>query len=435
MTAGTHSLRTLSAAKLRSGVIVAIIAVVGLAGMGWYRWQTGTPTTQPIASNGAVPAPTKTVTALGRLEPQGTAIQVSAPASSNGNRVEQLLVDEGDRVRTGQVVAILDNRDSLQAALTAAEDQVRLAQAQLRQVQAGAKVGEIQAQAARAQQAKAELDTDRAAQADEISRLQAQWDGDRQAQEATIDRLQAALHNAQSEFERYRRLQAEGGLSQADLDSKRLTLDTAQAQVVEAQAVLHRINLTAQRQLDQAKTKLQRTIASGQQQVRAATATLSQVQEVRPVDVQVAQAEVDRAIAAAQQAKASLDLASVKAPQDGTVMKISTYAGEVVSATDGILTLGQTDHMEAVLEVYQSDIARIRPGQKVRLTSDSLPDQMLLGTVERVGWQVLRQQVVNTDPSANIDNRVVEVRVALTPASSRHATRLANLQVLAAIAL
>jgi HlyD family secretion protein len=427
-----HSAAKLKASiRSRFGKVLAIAGLFGLAGTGLYLFQKA----QAPAVGSAVAESVQvqaTVTALGRLEPKGTVIKLSAPTSSNGNRVDRLLVKEGDLVKAGQTIAILDNRDRLQAALDEAEEQVRLAQAKLVQVRAGAKSGEIDAQAAKSRQTQVELQNDRASQSDEISRVQAQWDGDRHAQEATLRRIQASLKNAQAEFDRYRQLQAQGGISKSELDSKRLTLDTAQQQVEEAKAVVSRINLTAQRQISQAQTKLQRT--SGNQQVQQADATLNQVAEVRPVDVQVAKVEVDQAIAAAKQAKASLAQAYVKAPQDGMVMKIHTYAGEVISSADGIVELGQTQQMDAVAEVYQSDFSKVKVGQKARITSDSLTGE-LTGTVIRSGWQIQRQNVINTDPSSNIDSRVVEVHVTLDPESSRKAAKFTNLQVQVAIEL
>ncbi|WP_404790517.1 efflux RND transporter periplasmic adaptor subunit [Altericista sp. CCNU0014] len=431
-----------SAAELKASISAlqrswrtwAIAGAIGLAGTGWYVSQREAAPAVRSTVDAPVQIQPRTVTALGRLEPRGTVIKLSAPTSNNGNRVERLLVKEGDRVKAGQIIAILDDRDRLQAAFDEAEAQVRLAQAKLVQVRAGAKSGEIDAQAAKSRQIQIELQNDRASQADEISRVQAQWDGDRLSQEAAIRRLQAARNNARVEFERYRRLQAQGGISKSELDSKRLAFNTAQQQVEEAQAVLNRINLTAQRALDQAKTKFQRTIASGQQQVQQTNATLDQIREVRSVDVQVAEVEVDRATAAAKQAKANLDRASVKAPQDGTIMKIHTYAGEVVASTDGIVELGQNRNMDAVAEVYQSDFSKVKVGQKARITSDSLPGE-LTGTVARTGWQIQRQNVINTDPSANIDSRVAEVHVALDAESSRKAAKFTNLQVQVAIEL
>jgi HlyD family secretion protein len=68
------------------------------------------------------------------------------------------------------------------------------------------------------------------------------------------------------------------------------------------------------------------------------------------------------------------------------------------------------------------------------VTSDSLPGE-LQGTVDWIGSKVLRQNVVNTDPSENIDARVVEVHVRLNEASSQKAAKFTNLQVKVVIEL
>jgi HlyD family secretion protein len=109
---------------------------------------------------------------LGRLQPQGElVIKLSAATSTNGNRVDQLLVKEGDRVKAGQAMAILDSRDRLQAALEESERQVASARAKLAQTMAGAKSGEIAAQAAKSRQAQVELQKDRDSQVDQITRV------------------------------------------------------------------------------------------------------------------------------------------------------------------------------------------------------------------------------------------------------------------------
>lgn len=88
--------------------------------------------------------------------------------------------------------------------------------------------------------------------------------------------------------------------------------------------------------------------------------------------------------------------------------------------------------MYAVAEVYQSDIHKVRPGQKVKVSSDSLPGE-LQGTVDWLGMQIQRQNVINADPSSNIDARIVEVHVRLDQASSVKAAQFTNLQVKAVI--
>jgi HlyD family secretion protein len=392
--AGNPSSKRLS----RPLTLLAIAATLATGGvMAYTVWAGRIPQSSTTPSTVISTPQIKTVTALGRLEPEGEAIALSAPTSAEGNRVDQLLVKEGDRVRKGQAIAILNSRDRFQASVMQAQEQVRVAQAKLDQVRAGAKTGEIQAQRS------------------QIAQLEAERVGDLNAQAATVARLEAEVQNAQVEYQRYALLYQNGAVSASQRDSKRLTLTTSQKQLQEAQAARDR------------------TRNSRQQQLNEARATLDRIAEVRPVDVQVAQADVRQALAAVEQAKANLEQASVRSPQDGQILKIYTRPGELIS-NDGIAEIGRTQQMFAIAEVYQSDIKNIRPGQTAQVSSDSI-DSELIGTVEQVGYKVLRQDIVNSDPSANIDGRIVEVKIRLNADSSGKAARLTNQQVKVVIKL
>lgn len=336
---------------------------------------------------------TRTVTALGRLEPQGEAVHPATTGSLEGTRILQVLVKEGDKVRAGQVLAILDTRDRRITALKEAQEQVKVAQARLAQVKAGAKAGEINAQKAT------------------IQRMEAELQGNVTAQEATVKRLEAELSNAETEYKRYQQLYRDGAISASTLDSKRLTAETTQKRLEEGKATLKRVRETVQAQLNEAR------------------ATLTRIAEIRPTDVQTAQAEVNQAIAAVEKAKADLELAYVRSPRDGRVLKIHTRAGEVVSNQgEGILKLGQTDQMYVVAEVYETDIGKVRQGQRATITSDAFAEK-LQGTVDQIGWEVGKQDILNTDPAAATDARVVEVKIRLDSVSSRRVAALNNLQV------
>ena len=361
-------------------------------GYGWVRSALGRPEPPPPIATPTI----QTVTALGRLAPRGEVIKLSAPTSSQESRIDRLLVQEGDQVKVGQVVAVLDSHDRLKAALAEAEEQVRVAESQLAVIQAGAKQGEITAQQA------------------EIARITVDRQGDIEAQAATVARLQAELQNADVEADRYQSLYQDGAVSASQRDSKRLTRDTAQRSLQSAQASLDRLR------------------AASPQELNRARATLDQIAEVRPVDIQAAQAEVNRAMAARDRAKASYDQTLVKSPIAGEVLYIHTRSGEVVSSS-GIIEIGQTQQMQAIAEVYQSDVGKVQVGQRVRVISEAIPGE-LTGTVDRVGSQVLRQSIVNTDPSANIDARVIEVHATLDDASSQKAAKFTNLQVQVVIA-
>lgn len=419
----------------RPPVLMAVLATITAGGVGAYTVQKTRNANVEAAKKQAIPVvQVKTVTALGRLEPKGEIIQLSAPASAEGSRVEKLLVREGSKINEGQIIAILDSRDRLTAALAEAQEQVRVAQANLAQVKAGAKQGEIEAQKAAIARIQAEQDTEIPAQKAAIARLEAERDTEIEAQKATIAQAQAQLNNALAEYRRYQALYQQGAISASFQDTKRLTLTTAQQQIAQATANLKRIQTSREQQIAEARANLKRIETSREQQLLEGRATLNKIAEVRSVDVEAAQAEVDRAKAAVKRAEANLRLAFVRSPEQGQVLKINTRPGEVVSTSDGIAEIGQTSQMYAVAEVYQTDINKVRLGQRVRLQSESLGDQ-LVGTVDRLGMQVQRQNVINSDPTSNIDSRVVEVHVRLDEPSSEKSARFSNLQVRAVIEL
>ncbi len=451
----------------RLAVTVAAFAMGGVSIYTLQRFKGGEIAQKPQA---AVPATPKieTVTALGRLEPKGEVIELSAPSmGAEGSRVEQLLVHVGDNVKTDQVIAILDNRDRLMAAFKEAKEALRVAQANLALVKAGAKQGDIEAQKAgvarlqaekiseiKAQQAainrlQVEQTTEARAQQATINRLQAERAREIEAQRATIARLEAELENARLEKGRYQSLYKAGAISVSLRDSKNLVLQTAKEQLVEARANLGRIKASKEQQLAEAranleriqssreqqlaqeKANLERIQSSLEQQINQSKATLASIAEVRPADVMVAQAEVNRAVAAMNRSGADLKQAYVRSPQNGQIFDINTRPGEKVS-DQGIVEIGQTSDMYAIVEVYQSDINKIRLGQQVELLADAVPGK-LTGIVDQIGLQVQKQNVVNSDPSTNIDSRVVEVHVRLDDESSLQAARFTNLQVKAVV--
>ncbi|MEN9518631.1 MAG: hypothetical protein RLZZ381_1219, partial [Cyanobacteriota bacterium] len=369
-------------------IILGLALIVGGATV--YKFRQAS-VTQPEPVTQTMPV-IKTVTALGRLEPSGEIIEISAASGSEGNRIEELLVKQGDRVKAGDVIAVLDSRDRLQSALNQSQSQVRVAEANLALVKAGAKTGEIEAQEAA------------------IARIETERSNDIMAQTAMVERMQAELNNAQVEYQRYQKLYQDGAISASQRDSKYLALATAKEQVEEAQANLNRIKSGQQEQLAEAK------------------ATLNKIAEVRPVDIAIAEAEIREAQAAVKTAQAELDRADIKSPQAGTIIKIMTRPGEVIASDEGIVRIGQTSQMYAVAEVYESDIGKVKLGQKVSVTSSAL-SQKLTGTVDSIGLEVERQEVVNTDPTANIDAKVVEVKVKLDPESSKQVAGLTNLSV------
>lgn len=331
------------------------------------------------------------VTALGRLEPEGEVMRLAAPVVLDGDRLKELRVQVGDRVKAGQIIALLDASDRLSDEVMQAKAQVEIAQAEFARVQAGAKQSEIQAQEAT------------------IVRLEADLRGGDAAQSAAISRWQAEVRTAEAELTRFEQLYAQGAISASILDTKRLTAATTRAQLQEAQSNRDRL------------------ANSLQAQILEASSTRDRIAEVRPVDIATKAREVDSAIAALRRAETNLAQAYIRAPRDGQILKIRTKLGEKVGS-EGIIELGATDRMVAVLEVYQTEIDRVKIGQSATISGQAFQGEVQ-GIVSQIGLQVERQRIASNQPGENLDRRIIEVKVRLNPEDSRRVATFTNLQV------
>ncbi|MCP9839703.1 HlyD family efflux transporter periplasmic adaptor subunit [Synechococcus sp. J7-Johnson] len=243
----------------------------------------------------AQPRTLEAVSALGRLEPAGDIRKLAAPITGIGGspRITELLVEEGQRVQAGQLLATFDTGPALQA-------QRRLLQSRIANL------------------------------TDQVTLLG-------------------------REISRYRQLAKAGATPPADLESRELTLVELKGNLREAQDEL---------------------------------------------------------------VKTEADLVNtvLRAPFSGTVLKLQSRVGER-PGDDGILELGASDQMEVLAEVYESDINRLRLGQRASVTSENGGfSGTLNGRVIRISPQVRQRDVLSTDPTGDADARIVEVRLALDPA-------------------
>ncbi len=378
-------------AKSPNSWMVIAVVLAGLAGLGTYR--SLTQTQQPVASAPTV-QPVRTVAALGRVEPEGSVIKVSV-VNARDSRVDRLLVKEGDAVQAGQIIAVLQGLDRQQAAVVEAERNLAVQQAKLKQTRAGtSNSSQLLAQQA------------------EIARLQAELRTETSEKQSELRSQEAGLRNAETTYQRYASLHQQGAVSAAELDNYRKAYEQAQAQLDAAQARLANQVETLTAEIDQAQ------------------ANLKNLSEVRPVDVSVPQAEVSYANSQLQSAKARLEDFYVRVPVAGRILKINTLVGEQVNADQGIVDLGQTERMYVVAEVYETDVSRVKAGQRATIVSENggFADA-LQGTVEQIGLQIKKSDVLNTDPAADSNARVVEVKIRLDPKASQQVAGLTYMQV------
>ncbi|WP_068119157.1 HlyD family efflux transporter periplasmic adaptor subunit [Tropicimonas marinistellae] len=218
--------------------------------------------------------------------------------------------------------------------------------------------------------------------------------------------VEAALAEAQANYDRaasITELTEEEAARQRDLFERGVS---TQAALDRAEA----LSVQAARDLDRAAAQLARQRGG----------------EAQP-DVVLAARQLDVARADLALAESDLARGQVLAPQPGRILSLHVRVGEKPD-TAGIATLGTTERMEAELEVYQTDIARVAHGLAVSLSSPALPAP-LTGKVTRIGLEVERQSILSADPAANTDARIVRVTVALDAGSSERAAALTGLEV------
>lgn len=191
---------------------------------------------------------------------------------------------------------------------------------------------------------------------------------------------------------------------------------------------LHRRKLLSHKDYEQAELNLA-TKNHAREQIQA---QLNRVTGGRQqADIQLAVSQYQ--LANAEFARATIELAKayVHAPKSGRILRVNTRVGERPSEA-GIAILGNTDQMQAELEIYQTDIRHIALGAKVSLTSPAI-EAPFYGAIVRIGLEVLRQEIVGSSPASNLDARIVRIVVDLDQESSVRAQTLTGLAVTAAI--
>jgi HlyD family secretion protein len=276
---------------------------------------------------------------------------------------------------------------------------------------------------------------------------------------------QAKLANTQAEYQRKLTLYRSGGISKSNLDKAqeefvsaqaaaqergidtKTQLDKASEDLAAAKANLQEKKLSVAAQLDKLKTELltarenvnqrqaelDQTIHTLTAQIRQERAKLAELREVRPNDVRLAQAQLEKAQIAVEQKQAALRDFQVRVPVAGQILKINTRIGEQVNITQGIVELAQTDKMYVMTEIAEIDINKIREGQAALITSEyrSFAGE-LRGTVSQIGLQVGRKQTQEAggnNPTTDKESRVIAVKIEIAPADSPKVAKLTNMQV------
>ncbi len=125
-----------------------------------------------------------------------------------------------------------------------------------------------------------------------------------------------------------------------------------------------------------------------------------------------------------------LEQTELKSPIDGIVLQILAREGERPNSS--VVNVGANQSMEALIEVYESDIDRVKIDQLVDLISENGGFKgSLKGQVTLISPQVRQRRVLSTDPTGDADSRVIEVRVKLDNVSAKMVSNLTGMKVIA----
>jgi HlyD family secretion protein len=307
--------------------------------------------------------PDNIVVLSGRIEGDDSAV---APKTTG--RILEIKVREGDVVKAGDTIAVLDD-----AQLTSREEQARAA---VTGAEARAKSASDQIAVYEQQLQQDELSTEQS-KVDAAGRVR-QAESDVAAAESELAQQEAALRMAQFDDEAYKKLAKTGAASERQATQASSTA----AQQVAAVAASRRRLEAARGALTTSQANLSNPGIRGFQ----SAAVRSQINQQR--------AEIANATAATEQAQAQLREAQenrkdliVTAPFDGTVLTRAAEPGEVVTAGTAIVTLLDLSKVYLRGFIPEGEIGKVKVAQPAHVYLDSAPDKPIDAYVLRIDPQ------------------------------------------------
>ena len=235
--------------------------------------------------------------------------------------VTELRVKDNQRVKRGDLLVVIDPRDAT-AQRDQAQAQLGLATAQLHQAQA------------------------------QLALSKVQYPAQRDEAQAQVLKAQADYANAQAQYRRQRGVDPRATTQQ--------NIDAANAQLRSAEAQL----------------------ASAKAQLEVADQTGLQIRQ-QETNVEARERQVDQARAQLETAELNLSYTEVRAPFDGFVTKRNVQTGTLVQAGSALFSL-VSPQIWVVANFKESQLERMRPGNKVSISVDAWPDMELSGHIDSI---------------------------------------------------
>jgi len=308
-------------------------------------------------------SPDGIISLSGRIESDDAAV-----AAKTTGRIREITVREGDTVKVGQLIAVLDD-EQIRARESQERSAVEQAEAKIKQARQQIAVLQAQLEQGRLTVGQSRLDAE-----GRVSQAQAQL----AAAEASLAQSRASYEQARYDKERFTSLARQGVVS--DRESRQsITAADSQEAVLAASA----------RQVEAARGALQAAKAALDNPAIRAAQVAAIEQQIRQAEseVQWSLADAERAKARLQEAQANRRDLEILAPFDGTITTRSAEPGEVVAAGAPIVTLVNLDQVYLRGFIPEGEIGRVRIGQPARVYLDSNTRKPIEAIVSRIDPQ------------------------------------------------
>ena len=271
-------------------------------------------------------------------------------------------VTDNEQVHRGDVLVEIDPADfaakakQAEAELAAAHAEAAAADAQVRIVLATSKGGLSAAQA------------QLSGTATSVASAGAQIE----AAKASLARSQAEAARADTDLARAESLRKDEAIPQAQVDTARANALAAHAAMAQAQAQLaasEDMRRTAQTQIAEAKGRVEQS------------APVDALLAVAQANADLAHARADAAEASLAQARLQLSYTRIEAPADGLLSRLGVHEGQLVQAGQQVVGL-VPNTTYVVANFKETQVGRMRPGQRAEIAVDALPGRSFEGRVE-----------------------------------------------------
>jgi HlyD family secretion protein len=365
-----------------------VIALVGIGvlgiGAGTFAW---TKVNGPAIDLAKYTVPVASKPFSLRISSTGTITPVQSVNLSpkTAGVLKQLLVQQGDRVEQGQIVAYMDQED-IKGQLLQAQAGVDQAQANLDKLRSGSRPEEIAQAQARMNQSKEQLlALQNGNRSQDIAQAQAQ-----------VTAANARVNLANSKLKQYAQLKNAGAVSVERFNEINADAQTAVADLHVAQQKLELLQTGSRREdVGRAQANVSETRAGYALTIKGS----------RSEDIRQAQAQLDSARGQLQVVQARLADTIIRAPFAGIVtQKYATVGAFVTPTTSASNTSSATStsivavaqDLEILAKIAEVDIGQIHLGQSVEINVDAYPEKVFQGRVRLISPEAIVDQNVTT---------------------------------------